>query len=225
MPPGEPWHHGGPSRAVLSLPSCLCLSRLSTPRISGLGPSVEDQGEMKVFAKCQLQQGVMFGPFLGEICKGQMPSNLKYAWAVSRPYQQTVCRMLKYIQMFSHLDRMFCCVLDSRWCCFYFCGCFGWEQIELDEVRGFRRLGKFWFENSSCTGKGDSVCVRSTLQVRDVYEQRGRTQPGRVPVLSSYLLPGLPAHLRGLRTQSLDWEGLRLPFGSGFKWVHWYHSY
>ncbi|XP_017287978.1 uncharacterized protein LOC108245514 isoform X2 [Kryptolebias marmoratus] len=74
IPPGEPWLHGGPSRAVLSLPSCLCLSRL--------GPSAEDQAEVKVVAKCQLQQGVMFGPFLGEVCKGQMPNNLKYAWAI-----------------------------------------------------------------------------------------------------------------------------------------------
>ncbi|XP_037546373.1 uncharacterized protein LOC119423034 [Nematolebias whitei] len=82
IPPGEPWLNGGPSRAVLSLPSCLCLSKPSAPRTSGPGPSVEDQGEPKVLAKCQLQQGVMFGPFLGEMCKGQMPSNLRFAWAI-----------------------------------------------------------------------------------------------------------------------------------------------
>ncbi|XP_059199467.1 uncharacterized protein LOC131979472 isoform X2 [Centropristis striata] len=80
LPPGEPWLHGGPSRAVLSLPSCLCVCRDFG---SGSGSSGEDQmGEMKVYAKCQLQKGVMFGPFLGEVCRGQMPSNLKYAWAI-----------------------------------------------------------------------------------------------------------------------------------------------
>ncbi|XP_047221386.1 uncharacterized protein LOC124868314 isoform X2 [Girardinichthys multiradiatus] len=75
VPPGEPWLHGGPSRAVLSLPACLSL------RTNGAS-SVEEQGEMKVYAKCQLQQGVLFGPFLGEVCKGQMLSNLRYAWAI-----------------------------------------------------------------------------------------------------------------------------------------------
>ena len=39
---------------------------------------------MQVYAKCHLQQGVMFGPFVGEVSRGQMPANLKYAWAVSR---------------------------------------------------------------------------------------------------------------------------------------------
>lgn len=75
VPPGEPWLHGGPCRAVLSLPACLSL------RTDGL-PSGEDPAEMKVYAKCQLQQGVLFGPFLGEVCKGQMPGSLKYAWAI-----------------------------------------------------------------------------------------------------------------------------------------------
>ncbi|KAM4749871.1 E3 SUMO-protein ligase ZBED1-like isoform 1-T1 [Anableps anableps] len=75
VPPGEPWLHGGPSRAVLSLPACLSL------RTDGAS-SGEEQVELKVYAKCQLQQGVLFGPFLGEVCKGQMPSNLKYAWAI-----------------------------------------------------------------------------------------------------------------------------------------------
>ncbi|XP_023189481.1 uncharacterized protein LOC111608616 isoform X1 [Xiphophorus maculatus] len=75
VPPGEPWLHGGPSRAVLSLPACLSL------RSDGAS-SDEEQMELKVYAKCQLQQGVLFGPFLGEVCKGQMPSNLRYAWAI-----------------------------------------------------------------------------------------------------------------------------------------------
>ncbi|XP_036964875.1 uncharacterized protein LOC119025416 isoform X3 [Acanthopagrus latus] len=83
LPPGEPWLHGGPSRAQLSIPSCLCLcsddgSEMSVPGSSGEG----QMGEMKVYAKCHLQQGVMFGPYLGEVCRGQMPTNLKYAWAI-----------------------------------------------------------------------------------------------------------------------------------------------
>lgn len=65
LPPGESWLRGGPSRALLSLPSCL---------------QVE---EMKVYAKCHLLPGVVFGPFVGEISR-QVPSNLKYVWAVSR---------------------------------------------------------------------------------------------------------------------------------------------
>ncbi|XP_042340939.1 uncharacterized protein LOC121941961 isoform X2 [Plectropomus leopardus] len=80
LPPGEPWLHGGPSRAVLSLPSCLCLCGDIGSGMSGPGSSGEE--DMKVYAKCQLQKGVMFGPFLGELCRGQMPSNLKYAWAI-----------------------------------------------------------------------------------------------------------------------------------------------
>ncbi|XP_015243699.1 PREDICTED: uncharacterized protein LOC107093257 isoform X1 [Cyprinodon variegatus] len=75
VPPGEPWLHGGPSRAVLSLPACLSLSTDG----SSTG---EEQATIKVYAKCQLQQGVLFGPFLGEVCKGQLPSNLQYAWAI-----------------------------------------------------------------------------------------------------------------------------------------------
>lgn len=87
LPPGEPWLHGGPSRAVLSLPSCLCLCGDVGSMMSGPGSSSEGQmGEMKVYAKCNLQQGVMFGPYLGEVCRGQMPTNLKYAWAVSRQF-------------------------------------------------------------------------------------------------------------------------------------------
>lgn len=82
LPPGDPWLHSGPSRAALSLPSCLCLCGDLGSGLSGsLGE--EQIGEMKVYAKCHLQQGVMFGPFVGEVCKGQMPANLKYAWAVS----------------------------------------------------------------------------------------------------------------------------------------------
>ncbi|XP_034399390.1 uncharacterized protein LOC117737487 isoform X2 [Cyclopterus lumpus] len=83
LPPGEPWLHGGPSRAVLSLPSCLFLCGDIGSGMSGPGSSGEEQmGEMKVFAKCHLQQGVMFGPYVGEVCRGQMPTNLKYAWAI-----------------------------------------------------------------------------------------------------------------------------------------------
>ncbi|XP_067354334.1 E3 SUMO-protein ligase ZBED1-like isoform X2 [Channa argus] len=83
LPPGDPWLHGGPSRAVLSLPSCLCLCGDIASGMSGSGSSGGKQaGEKKVFAKCQLQQGIMFGPFVGEMCRGQMPANLKYAWAI-----------------------------------------------------------------------------------------------------------------------------------------------
>ncbi|XP_070684550.1 uncharacterized protein [Pempheris klunzingeri] len=83
LPPGEPWLHSGPSRAVLSLPSCLCLCGDIGSGMSGSGSSGEEQmGEMRVYAKCHLQQGVMFGPFVGEVCKGQMPTNLRYAWAI-----------------------------------------------------------------------------------------------------------------------------------------------
>ncbi|KAF0037926.1 hypothetical protein F2P81_010800 [Scophthalmus maximus] len=83
LPPGEPWLHGGPSRAALSLPSCLCLCGDIESRMSGPGSSGKEQmGDMKVYARCHLQQGVLFGPFVGEICRGQMPSNLKYTWAI-----------------------------------------------------------------------------------------------------------------------------------------------
>ncbi|XP_069573884.1 uncharacterized protein [Brachyistius frenatus] len=82
LPPGEPWLHSGPSRAVLSLPSCLCLCG-DVGFTSGPGSSGKEQmGEMKVYAKCHLPQGVMFGPFVGDICRGQLPTNLKYAWAI-----------------------------------------------------------------------------------------------------------------------------------------------
>lgn len=81
LPPGEPWLQGGPSRAVLSLPSCLSLCK--EVGMSGPSSSGEEHGEeLKVYARCQLQQGVMFGPYVGEVCKGQMPTNLKYAWAI-----------------------------------------------------------------------------------------------------------------------------------------------
>ncbi|KAM3623752.1 uncharacterized protein V6R79_015174 [Siganus canaliculatus] len=83
LPPGEPWLIGGPSRAELSLPSCLCLCRDLRSEIAAPGSSNEEQkGEMKVYAKCHLQEGLLFGPFLGEVCKGQTPTNLKYAWAI-----------------------------------------------------------------------------------------------------------------------------------------------
>ncbi|XP_060903324.1 uncharacterized protein LOC132980942 isoform X2 [Labrus mixtus] len=83
LPPGEPWLHGGPSRAVLSLPSCLNLFSGVESEMSGPSSSGEEQSEeMKVYARCHLQQGVMFGPYVGEMCRGQMPTNLKYAWAI-----------------------------------------------------------------------------------------------------------------------------------------------
>uniref|UniRef100_UPI0037E88935 E3 SUMO-protein ligase ZBED1-like isoform X2 n=1 Tax=Semicossyphus pulcher TaxID=241346 RepID=UPI0037E88935 len=83
LPPGEPWLLGGPSRAVLSLPSCLSLCKGVGSGMSDPGSSGEKQmEEMKVYARCHLQQGVMFGPFVGELCRGQMPTNLKYAWAI-----------------------------------------------------------------------------------------------------------------------------------------------
>uniref|UniRef100_A0A8C5HEJ0 Uncharacterized LOC114468642 n=2 Tax=Gouania willdenowi TaxID=441366 RepID=A0A8C5HEJ0_GOUWI len=70
LPPGDPWLSGGPSRAALSLPSFLSLCDDAC------------SSESKVFAKCQLQQGIMFGPFVGEICRGQMPASFKYSWAI-----------------------------------------------------------------------------------------------------------------------------------------------
>ncbi|KAF7663158.1 hypothetical protein LDENG_00216870 [Lucifuga dentata] len=83
LPPGEPWLQSGPCRALLSLPSCLCLRKETDPGQSGPGSSSAKQmEEMKVYAKCHLQQSVMFGPFVGEVCRGQMPINLKYAWAI-----------------------------------------------------------------------------------------------------------------------------------------------
>ncbi|KAM7010072.1 uncharacterized protein LKV04_001915 [Tautogolabrus adspersus] len=83
LPPGEPWLHSGPSRAVLSLPSCLNLFSGVESEMSGPSSSGEEQSEeMKVYARCHLQQGVMFGPYVGEMCRGQMPTNLKYAWAI-----------------------------------------------------------------------------------------------------------------------------------------------
>lgn len=76
LPSGEPWLQGGPSRAVLSLPSCLGLSD------SGMQLSETSVTDMKVVAKCHLHVGVMFGPFVGEMCKGHVPDNLKCAWAI-----------------------------------------------------------------------------------------------------------------------------------------------
>lgn len=113
LPPGEPWLHGGPSRAQLSIPSCLCLcsdvgSEMSVPGSSGDG----QMGEMKVYAKCHLQQGVMFGPYLGEACRGQMPTNLKYAWAVSR----LVCSDVKS-QFKIKLWQKTCAKITFKSCC------------------------------------------------------------------------------------------------------------
>ncbi|XP_026159025.1 uncharacterized protein LOC113128158 isoform X2 [Mastacembelus armatus] len=83
LPPGDPWLHGGPSRAVLSLPSCLCLcGDVGSGMCSHRSASEEQMEDIKVHAKCHLQQGVLFGPFVGEVCRGQMPTSLKYAWAI-----------------------------------------------------------------------------------------------------------------------------------------------
>ncbi|XP_061765028.1 uncharacterized protein LOC133557997 [Nerophis ophidion] len=80
LPPGETWLQGGPSRAVLSLPSCLCIY---DPGPSDLGSSGDVHiDQRKVYAKCHLQQGILFGPYVGEVTKAHMPSNLKYAWAI-----------------------------------------------------------------------------------------------------------------------------------------------
>ncbi|XP_071373631.1 E3 SUMO-protein ligase ZBED1-like isoform X1 [Centroberyx affinis] len=80
LPPGEPWLLGGPYRATLSLPSCLRLCRDSGSGGVAGSSSEEQMGEIKVYAKCQLQQGLMFGPFVGEVSKGQ--ASLKHAWAI-----------------------------------------------------------------------------------------------------------------------------------------------
>lgn len=84
LPPGEPWLQGGPTRAVLSLPSCLCLCEDIAPVVDGTG-CVSEQllEEIKVYGKRLLEPGVLFGPYLGEMCKERTPTQLKYAWAVS----------------------------------------------------------------------------------------------------------------------------------------------
>ncbi|XP_076001615.1 uncharacterized protein LOC142994688 [Genypterus blacodes] len=83
LPPGEPWLHSGPCRALLSLPACLCLCKEESPGMSGPGSSSDRQMEvMKVYAKCHLQQRLMFGPFVGEECRGEMPADLRCAWAI-----------------------------------------------------------------------------------------------------------------------------------------------
>ncbi|XP_061882754.1 E3 SUMO-protein ligase ZBED1-like isoform X2 [Entelurus aequoreus] len=49
------------------------------------GPGSSDDAHMdqrKVYAKCHLQQGIIFGPYVGEMTKDHMPTNLKYAWAI-----------------------------------------------------------------------------------------------------------------------------------------------
>lgn len=67
-------------------PSLQTASRMPCCRPESRGsamPSCLQVKEMKVFAKRYLQQGVVFGPFVGEISR-QVPSNLEYVWAVSR---------------------------------------------------------------------------------------------------------------------------------------------
>lgn len=82
IPPEEPWLHGGPTRAVLSLPSCLCLCEDVAPVMDGTRSfSEQPLVEIKVYAKCLLEPGVLFGPYLG-VCKERIPNKLKYAWAI-----------------------------------------------------------------------------------------------------------------------------------------------
>lgn len=45
--------------------------------------SEQHLGEIKVYAKGLLQPGVLFGPYLGDVCKDRVPAKLKYSWAVS----------------------------------------------------------------------------------------------------------------------------------------------
>ncbi|KAM4604202.1 E3 SUMO-protein ligase ZBED1-like isoform 2-T2 [Polymixia lowei] len=81
---GEPWLHGGPSRAMLSLPSCLRLWREPvTGGMAGQGFSSEERGkDLRVYANYHLQQGLIFGPFVGEVARGQLHTSLQYAWAI-----------------------------------------------------------------------------------------------------------------------------------------------
>ncbi|KAK0138728.1 hypothetical protein N1851_024737 [Merluccius polli] len=85
--PGEPWLEGGPSRAMLSLPFCLNLwlepepSDMAPPGVS----SKEWMVEMGVYAKLHLQEGLLFGPFVGELVRGALRTSLTNAWIVSRP--------------------------------------------------------------------------------------------------------------------------------------------
>lgn len=69
---------------MLSLPSCLCLCEDIAPILDSTGSfSEQPLEEIKVYAKRLLEPGVLFGPYLGEMCKERTPTHLKYAWAVS----------------------------------------------------------------------------------------------------------------------------------------------
>ncbi|KAG7270397.1 hypothetical protein CRUP_024717, partial [Coryphaenoides rupestris] len=82
---GEPRLEGGPSRAALSLPFCLNLwlepepSNASHPGSS----SKEWVVEMGVYAKLPLQEGLLFGPFVGELVRGALQTNLANAWILN----------------------------------------------------------------------------------------------------------------------------------------------
>ena len=85
VPPAEPGLEVGPSRAALSLPFCLNLwlepepSGAASPGAS----SKEWVVEMGVHAKLHLQEGLIFGPFVGELVRGAPRTTLSHAWIVS----------------------------------------------------------------------------------------------------------------------------------------------
>ena len=85
VPPGEPWLEVGPSRAALSLPFCLNLWLEPEPSDMALAGSSSKEWvvEMGVHAKLHLQEGLIFGPFVGELARGAPRTSLSYAWIVS----------------------------------------------------------------------------------------------------------------------------------------------
>ncbi|XP_030207753.1 uncharacterized protein LOC115540514 [Gadus morhua] len=84
VPPAEPGLEVGPSRAALSLPFCLNLwlepepSGAASPGAS----SKEWVVEMGVHAKLHLQEGLIFGPFVGELVRGAPRTTLSHAWII-----------------------------------------------------------------------------------------------------------------------------------------------
>ena len=83
VPPGEPWLEVGPSRAALSLPFCLNLEPEPSDVALAGSSSKEWVVEMGVHAKLHLQEGLIFGPFVGELARGAPRTSLSYAWIVS----------------------------------------------------------------------------------------------------------------------------------------------
>ncbi|KAJ3614243.1 hypothetical protein NHX12_017817 [Muraenolepis orangiensis] len=71
IPTGKPWPEEEPSRAALSLPFCLNLR--SEPEASDVSParssSKEWVMEMGVYTKLHLKEGLVFGPFVGELIR------------------------------------------------------------------------------------------------------------------------------------------------------------